>query len=112
MPVPAVVASVRLSAHQPVTEAAAARRRPSTIRRTRGIRSPSDGPEVWRRLTAQSRDRDLAARLVAGDESALREAYREHAPAVYGLARRILGDDTLADDITQDVFVRLWEHPD
>jgi RNA polymerase sigma-70 factor (ECF subfamily) len=59
-----------------------------------------------------SRDRELAARLVAGDESALREAYRLHAPAVHGLARRVLANPALAEEVVQDVFVRLWEHPE
>jgi RNA polymerase sigma-70 factor (ECF subfamily) len=59
-----------------------------------------------------SPDRELAARLVAGDESALREAYRAHAPAVHGLALRVLANEALAEDVVQDVFVRLWEQPE
>jgi RNA polymerase sigma-70 factor (ECF subfamily) len=64
------------------------------------------------RLPENSRDRELALRLVAGDESALREAYRAHAPAVNGLARRVLANEALAEEIVQDVFVRLWEQPE
>jgi RNA polymerase sigma-70 factor, ECF subfamily len=60
----------------------------------------------------ESPDRDWSRRLVAGDEHALREAYRAHAPAVLGLATRVLGDPTAAEDVLQDVFVRLWERPD
>ena len=56
-------------------------------------------------------DRELAARLVAGDEAALREAYRTHAAAVHGLALRVLSNEALAEEIVQDVFVRLWEQP-
>jgi len=63
------------------------------------------------RVPEQSRDRELAARLVAGDESALREAYRLYAPAVHGLAVRVLANQALAEEVVQDVFVRLWEHP-
>ena len=58
------------------------------------------------------RDRELAARLVAGDERALREVYREHAPAVHGLALRVLSNEALAEEIVQDVFVRLWDQPE
>ena len=58
------------------------------------------------------RDRELAARLVSGDESALREAYRDHAAAVNGLAVRVLSNEALAEEVVQDVFVRLWEQPD
>jgi RNA polymerase sigma-70 factor, ECF subfamily len=57
-------------------------------------------------------DREVAARLVAGDEAALREAYRVHAPAVLGLALRVLSNTALAEDVVQDVFVRLWERPE
>jgi RNA polymerase sigma-70 factor, ECF subfamily len=61
--------------------------------------------------SGDSPDRERSQRLVAGDESALREAFREHGPAVLGLATRVLGNATAAEDVLQDVFVRLWEHP-
>lgn len=57
-------------------------------------------------------DRVLHERLVAGDGEALVEVYDAHAPVVYGLAIRVTGDHTAAEDITQDVFVRLWERPE
>jgi RNA polymerase sigma-70 factor (ECF subfamily) len=56
-------------------------------------------------------DADLAARLVAGDAQALRDVYRTYAPAVFGLAVRVLSSDALAEEVTQDVFVRLWTNP-
>jgi RNA polymerase sigma-70 factor (ECF subfamily) len=60
----------------------------------------------------ESPDREWSRRLVAGDEHALREAYRAHARAVLGLATRVLGNATAAEDVLQDVFVRLWERPE
>lgn len=45
-------------------------------------------------------------------QDALAEAYRRHAGAVYALARRLLRDATLAEEIVQEVFLRLWNHPD
>lgn len=45
-------------------------------------------------------------------QDALAEAYRRHAGAVFGLARRLLNDATLAEEIVQEVFVRLWNDPD
>lgn len=45
-------------------------------------------------------------------EDALAEAYRRHGGAVYGLARRVLGDASRGEDITQEVFLRLWNEPD
>jgi RNA polymerase sigma-70 factor, ECF subfamily len=54
----------------------------------------------------------LAARLAAGDDHALAEAFDRLAPAVYGGALRVLGDGAAAQDVVQDVFVELWNHPD
>ncbi len=45
------------------------------------------------------------------DERAFAEIYRRHGRSVYGLARRILGDATEAEDLTQEVFLRLWQNP-
>jgi RNA polymerase sigma-70 factor (ECF subfamily) len=45
-------------------------------------------------------------------EDALAEAYRRHAGAVYGLARRVLNDPTIAEEIVQEVFLRLWNTPE
>jgi len=57
------------------------------------------------------RDVELRERLAAGDEGALAEVYDLHAGAVYGVAWRMLGDRAGAEDIVQDVFLRLWERP-
>ncbi len=57
-------------------------------------------------------DATLALRLLAGDELALAEVYDAHGAVVFGLAARVAGDRTAAEDLTQDVFVWLWEHPD
>ncbi|MGH8978501.1 MAG: sigma-70 family RNA polymerase sigma factor [Acidimicrobiia bacterium] len=63
-------------------------------------------------MTVQARDRALGERLVAGDEQALREAYGAYSPAVYGLALRVASNETIAEEVVQEVFVRLWQHPD
>jgi RNA polymerase sigma-70 factor, ECF subfamily len=54
----------------------------------------------------------LAARLAAGDDHALAEVFDRLAPVVYGAALRVLGEDSAAQDVAQDVFVELWAHPD
>jgi len=38
-------------------------------------------------------------------------AYDAHAGGVYGAAYRILGNHAQAQDVTQDVFLRLWRNP-
>ncbi len=45
-------------------------------------------------------------------EDALAEAYRRHAGAVYALARRVTGDTVLAEEVVQEVYLRLWNAPD
>jgi RNA polymerase sigma-70 factor (ECF subfamily) len=54
----------------------------------------------------------LAARLAAGDDRALADAFDQLAPSVYGGALRVLGNGSAAQDVVQDVFVELWSHPD
>ena len=56
-------------------------------------------------------DAVLAARLAAGDDHALTEVFDALAYSVYGSALRVLGDDSAAQDVVQDVFVELWAHP-
>jgi RNA polymerase sigma-70 factor (ECF subfamily) len=53
----------------------------------------------------------LTARLAAGDDRALAEAFDELAPAVHAAALKVLGDPA-AQDVVQDVFVDLWCHPE
>lgn len=57
-------------------------------------------------------DAALAERLAAGDRGALEQIYRRHAGVVLGLARRMTRNETLAEDVTQEVFVRLWRAPE
>ena len=59
----------------------------------------------------ESADAMLTARLAAGDDHALAEAFDRLGPAVYGAALRILGEWTAAQDVVQDVFVELWSNP-
>jgi RNA polymerase sigma-70 factor (ECF subfamily) len=53
-------------------------------------------------------DVDLVARVVLGDERAFLALYDRHASHVYALALRILGDTMLAEETTQDTFLKLW----
>jgi len=45
-------------------------------------------------------------------ELALAEVYRRHGRAVYAAARRVLNSTSDAEDVTQEVFLRLWNQPD
>jgi RNA polymerase sigma-70 factor (ECF subfamily) len=57
-------------------------------------------------------DAALVVAIARWREDALAEAYRRHAGAVFALARRLLVDRTLAEEVTQEVFLRIWHHPD
>jgi RNA polymerase sigma-70 factor (ECF subfamily) len=57
-------------------------------------------------------DAQLVTSIARYSEVALAEVYRRHGGAVYGLARRVLNDAVEAEDITQEVFLRLWNAPD
>lgn len=54
-------------------------------------------------------DRRLVEQIAVRDQHALREAYELFGSYVNGVALGILKDRDLAADITQEVFVRLWE---
>ena len=53
----------------------------------------------------------VRARLVAREESALGEVYDQFSSFVYGIAFRVIGDARAAEDVVQDVFLKLWESP-
>ena len=57
-------------------------------------------------------DVNLVIAIGRYDQDALTEVYRRHGSAVFGLATRLLRDRSLAEDVTQTVFVRFWEQPD
>jgi RNA polymerase sigma-70 factor, ECF subfamily len=61
------------------------------------------------RLTPQE-ERSLVRRLKGGDEHALRELYDALAPWVLGLAYRIVRDQDEAEEVVEDVFVRVWRN--
>jgi RNA polymerase sigma-70 factor (ECF subfamily) len=58
-----------------------------------------------------AREAQLAAalaRCAAGDRAALQMIYREEAPRMIGVARRILFRQDLAEEAVHDAFVRIW----
>ena len=46
------------------------------------------------------------------DAGAVRAMYREYGHLVYAVAHRVLGRDDLAEDATQQTFVRAWQAAD
>ena len=54
-------------------------------------------------------DLGIVRRLQAGDRKAQEIVYRAYVDAVYTMARRVLGDAALAEEVTQDTFVDMIE---
>ena len=54
----------------------------------------------------------LVARVRAGDQQALAELYDRYSSVVYAVALRVLQDAAAAEDVLQDIFLRLWRNPD
>ena len=52
---------------------------------------------------------EVVRRAQAGDQDAFHTLYREHAGRVYALCLRLSGDRAAAEELTQDVFVRVWQ---
>jgi RNA polymerase sigma-70 factor (ECF subfamily) len=57
-------------------------------------------------------DGTLVVAIGRWQQDALAEAYRRHAGAVFALARRVLGQTNMAEEVTQEVFLRLWNNPE
>ena len=61
---------------------------------------------------ADASDAALVVAIGRWRQDALAEAYRRHAGAAFALARRLLGDREMAEEILQEVFLRLWNAPE
>ncbi|MDP2578146.1 MAG: sigma-70 family RNA polymerase sigma factor [Gemmatimonadota bacterium] len=64
---------------------------------TRGEGSEAPSPE------------DTVRRAQRGDATAFERLYQEHHTRIYALCLRMMRDADLAEELTQDVFVRLYE---
>ena len=59
----------------------------------------------------RSADVALADRLMARDESALNDAISTYGKLVFGIARRVVAEPSLAEEVAQDTFLALWRRP-
>jgi RNA polymerase sigma-70 factor (ECF subfamily) len=55
-----------------------------------------------------SNDQQLMTRVTQGDEQAFLSVYDLYSGRVYALAVHMLHDNMLAEEITQDTFLKLW----
>jgi RNA polymerase sigma-70 factor (ECF subfamily) len=54
-------------------------------------------------------DEQVIDRIARGDREAVRVLYRRYGSLVYGLAVQVVGDGPAAEEVAQDVFLRVWE---
>lgn len=55
-------------------------------------------------------DDELVARVAQGDETACRRLIERHLARMVFLARRMLGNQADAEEVAQEVFLRVWTH--
>jgi RNA polymerase sigma-70 factor (ECF subfamily) len=59
-------------------------------------------------LTTGRSDADDVALAAAGDRAAFERLYRTHVNRVFAVCARMAADRAMAEELTQDVFVRAW----
>jgi RNA polymerase sigma factor (sigma-70 family) len=59
---------------------------------------------------ADDADREVLEAIAAGDHGAIAVLYERYKTMAYGLAMRITGDASLADDVVQEAFVGAWRN--
>ena len=72
--------------------------------------APKTVPKGEAREAERARDRELMKRVVKGDQTALEELMARWSRPVYSLALRILRSPQLAEEVSQDVFLKVWKH--
>ncbi|HVW71981.1 MAG TPA: sigma-70 family RNA polymerase sigma factor [Candidatus Paceibacterota bacterium] len=55
-------------------------------------------------------DAQLVQRAKAGDDAALQALVKRHLDTVYAFLARYLGNDAMAEDATQETFVKVWRN--
>ena len=52
----------------------------------------------------------MLARIAGGDQAAFGALYDEISPRVFGLIRRLLVDHAQSEEVTQEVFLEIWQN--
>ncbi len=60
--------------------------------------------------TSHTEDAALVERIRSGDVAAFRELYDAHAPGLLGFALGQLRSRELAEEVVQELFLKLWKH--
>ena len=62
-------------------------------------------------VSNQTDEAALIARVRDGDQAAMAGLYDRYSGIVYGVALRVLGNTSAAEDLVQEVFLQLWRNP-
>jgi RNA polymerase sigma-70 factor (ECF subfamily) len=62
-------------------------------------------------LKGGSADISLVSAIRSGEENAMALLYDRYSPIVYSVALRVLADTGAAEDVVQEVFLKLWRNP-
>ena len=62
------------------------------------------------RQTPEDPDQELVERIAGGDPAAVQAFVARKLPRMLALARRMLADPAEAEDVAQEVFLRVWRH--
>jgi RNA polymerase sigma-70 factor (ECF subfamily) len=82
--------------------------KPVQLRRRDGNVSSSSATNKAATADAREADGTLMQRVAAGDAQSLAIIADRHTPMLYGIAWRMLGDATEAEDVVQETMVKLW----
>ena len=55
---------------------------------------------------------EIMARVANSDKAALEELYQLTSAKLFGVCRRICGDSSAAEDVLQDVYIKVWHRAD
>jgi RNA polymerase sigma-70 factor (ECF subfamily) len=69
----------------------------------------SEDPSPLAEPDAAAQDLVWMARIKEGDTEALRDLIEAHQHRIIGTVAKMLGDDSDAEDIAQQVFIRVWK---
>jgi RNA polymerase sigma factor (sigma-70 family) len=63
-------------------------------------------------MPVDDEDRELVDGVRARDEASFRALFGRYAPTALSLARRVVGQPFLAEEIVQEAFLAVWRNPD
>ena len=58
----------------------------------------------------ETSDIDLLMRISEDDRHAFRELYQRYTPVLYPFIKSLCNDDSLCEDIVQEIFIKLWDN--